>query len=218
MARLDTLSVPSSVLSSACLAAAVAALLRAELTSSRRWIWLTKPLASTLFVVTALLAGALGSSFGQLILLGLLLSWFGDVLLIPKRQLFFVAGLGSFLLAHLAFSGAFVLLPQDKSALALAVIAMAIFALIVLRWLWPNVPVKLRPAVASYLGAISMMVVLAAGTTAATGPQLLIGAVLFAVSDIFVARDRFVSHAVINRLCGLPLYYSAQLILALNAQ
>jgi uncharacterized membrane protein YhhN len=53
---------------------------------------------------------------------------------------------------------------------------------------------------------------------AAAGPQLLIGAVMFAVSDIFVARDRFVSPSVANRLWGLPLYYAAQLIFALSTQ
>jgi len=70
----------------------------------------------------------------------------------------------------------------------------------------------------SYLAAISLMVVLAAGTMAAAGPQLLIGALMFAVSDIFVARDRFVSPSVANRLWGLPLYYGAQLIFALSTQ
>ena len=40
------------------------------------------------------------------------------------------------------------------------------------------------------------------------------GAVLFAVSDISVARDQFVRPAFINRLWGLPLYYAAQLLLA----
>jgi len=70
----------------------------------------------------------------------------------------------------------------------------------------------------SYLAAISLMVVLASGTMAAAGPQLLIGAVMFAVSDIFVARERFVSPSVVNRLWGLPLYYAAQLIFALSTQ
>ena len=62
------------------------------------------------------------------------------------------------------------------------------------------------------------MVVLAGGTMAATGLQLVIAAVMFAVSDIFVARDRFVSPSVVNRLWGLPLYYAAQLIFALSTQ
>jgi uncharacterized membrane protein YhhN len=215
---LNTLSASALVLSSTFLATAVAVLLWAELKSSRLGVWLIKPVASTLFVVTALLAGALGSSFGQLILLGLLFSWLGDVFLIPKRQLFFIAGLGSFLLAHVAFSGAFLLQPLEVLPLTLAATATVVCAIIILRWLWPHLTHNFRPAVVSYLAAISLMVVLAAGTITTAGPLLLIGAVMFAVSDIFVARDRFVAPSVANRLWGLPLYYAAQLIFALSTQ
>ena len=206
------------MLSSTFLATAVAALLWAELKSSRLGIWLIKPVASTLFVITALLAGALASSYGQLILLGLLLSWLGDVFLIPKRRLFFIAGLGSFLLAHVAFSGAFLQQPLEVLPLTLAATATVVIAIIILRWLWPHLTHNFRPAVVSYLAAISLMFVLAAGSVGATGPQLLVGAAMFAVSDIFVARDLFVSPSVANKLWGLPLYYGAQLIFALSTQ
>jgi len=215
---LNTLPALALVLSGTFLAIAVAALLWAELKLSRRGVWLFKPIASTLFVITALLAGALDSSYGRLILLGLLFSWLGDVLLIPKRQLYFIAGLGSFLLAHVAFSGAFLLQPLAVLPLAIAATAMVVVAILVLRWLWPHLPNNFRPAVVSYLGAISLMVVLASGTIPATGLQLVIGAVMFAASDVFVARDRFVSPSVANRLWGLPLYYAAQLIFALSTQ
>lgn len=206
------------MLSGLLLATAVAALLWAELKSSRLGVWLIKPIASTLFIITALSAGALASCYGRLVLLGLLLSWLGDVFLIPKRQLFFIAGLGSFLLAHVAFSGAFLLQPLEVLPLTLAAAVTAVLAIIILRWLWPHLPRNLRPAVVSYLGVISLMVVLANGTTATMGPQLAIGAVMFSVSDIFVARNRFVSQSVANKLWGLPLYYGAQLIFALSTQ
>ncbi len=215
---MNTLSASALVLSSTFLATAVAALLWAELKSSRLGIWLTKPVASTLFVITALLAGALDSFYGRLILLGLLLSWLGDVFLIPKRQLFFIAGLGCFLLAHVAFSAAFLLQPLEVLPLTLATIATVVAAIIILRWLWPHLSHNFRPAVVSYLVAISLMVVLASGTMAAVGPALVIGAVMFAVSDMFVARERFVLPSVANKLWGLPLYYAAQLIFALSTQ
>ena len=215
---MNLLSTEPIVISSILLILAVAALLWAELRSYQTGIVIAKPAASTMFVVTALLAGALSSSYGQLILFGLVLSWLGDVFLIPKRQIYFVAGLGSFLLAHLAFSGAFLFLPLDMPGLAGATIAVSIFAAFTLRWLWPHLPDKLRLAVVAYVGAISLMVALAGGTTTAAGLSLLIGAVLFAVSDLFVARERFVQSAVANRLWGLPLYYSAQLVFALSIQ
>jgi len=204
------------VVSGALLAIAVAALLWAEWKCSRLGVWLTKPLASTLFVMTAILAGALAAPFGRIMLLGLVLSWLGDVLLIPRRQRFFVAGLASFLLAHVAYSAAFCLQPLAVPPLSLAAIAMAVFAVLIVRWLWPHLPHRLRAPVVAYVAAISLMVVLAGGTTAAIGFELFIGAAMFAVSDVFVARERFVSASVINRLLGLPLYYSAQLVFALS--
>jgi hypothetical protein len=36
------------------------------------------------------------------------------------------------------------------------------------------------------------------------------------VSDLFVARDRFVQPGFVNRLLGLPLYYAAQAMLAIS--
>ena len=137
------------MLSSTFLVTAVAALLWAELKSSWLGVWLIKPIASTLFVITALLAGALVSSYGRLILLGLLLSWLGDVFLIPKRQLFFIAGLGSFLLSHVAFSGAFLLQPLLILPLIFAATGTVVVAIIILRWLWPHLSHNFRPAVVS---------------------------------------------------------------------
>jgi uncharacterized membrane protein YhhN len=44
--------------------------------------------------------------------------------------------------------------------------------------------------------------------------RLLAGAALFFVSDLAVARDRFVAHGFANRLWGLPAYYAGQLLIA----
>lgn len=46
--------------------------------------------------------------------------------------------------------------------------------------------------------------------------MVLIGAVLFYISDIFVARNRFIKKEYLNRLCGLPLYYCGQFLLAFS--
>jgi hypothetical protein len=43
---------------------------------------------------------------------------------------------------------------------------------------------------------------------------VLVGALLFFVSDLAVARDRFVSPGFANAAWGLPLYYAATLVLA----
>jgi uncharacterized membrane protein YhhN len=42
----------------------------------------------------------------------------------------------------------------------------------------------------------------------------LIGAALFFVSDLAVARDKFVDRTVVNRMWGLPTYFAGQLLIA----
>ena len=45
---------------------------------------------------------------------------------------------------------------------------------------------------------------------------LLAAAFLFYVSDLFVARQRFIKRCFLNSLCGLTLYYAAQLMFAIS--
>jgi uncharacterized membrane protein YhhN len=90
-------------------AAALAGLLVAESRGSPWGIYVCKPLASLGFLGAAVAAGAPGSLYGRTVLAALVLSWIGDVLLMSARSAVFLAGLGSFLLAHVAFGGAFLL-------------------------------------------------------------------------------------------------------------
>jgi len=62
---------------------------------------------------------------------------------------------------------------------------------------------------------ITLMVTFAMGTYGEVdGAVRVLGAVAFYLSDLGVARDRFVSKGFVNRLVGLPLYYGGQLLLA----
>jgi hypothetical protein len=45
---------------------------------------------------------------------------------------------------------------------------------------------------------------------------VVVGALAFTASDVSVARDRFVQPAFHNRAWGLPLYFGAQLLLAMT--
>ena len=102
----------------------------------------------------------------------------------------------------------------DGRAAIGAVVVMAAFGIAILAWLSPHLSGLYRFAVPAYVLAIVMMVSLSVAASVATGTwSLAAGAVLFAVSDISVARDRFVSPGYVNRLWGLPLYYLAQIVL-----
>lgn len=198
-----------------CLAG-IALLLAADF-SGRRWLeWVGKPAASCAFIVAALHWGALDSVYGLVVLFGLVLGAVGDVLLIPDRQdAIFLGGMVAFLGGHLAFAVAFGLLPLDAIAAIGAALLLAAGAWPLLRWLMPSVPYPLRAPVLAYLVVISAMTIIACGATAA-GASILIagGAVAFAVSDLSVARDRFVQKVPINRIWGIPLYYAAQMAIA----
>jgi uncharacterized membrane protein YhhN len=197
---------------------AVAGLLVAEHRGSRRGVWVWKPLASSGFLATAIVAGALQDAYGRVVVLALCLCWLGDVLLIPEDERAFRLGVLSFLGGHLAFSSAFVIRGIEAGAAVIAFVVVAAPAWITFAWLRPHLPAAMRAPVTAYVGVISLMVACAVGTIGARpAPLILGGAVAFFLSDLSVARDRFVAPSFVNRAWGLPLYYVAQLLLAASA-
>jgi uncharacterized membrane protein YhhN len=196
----------------------VAGLLVAERRDSQRGKWLAKPVASLAFIATALASRALDTTYGELILLGLLLSLAGDLLLIPEgRPRTFRAGVLAFGSGHVAFGAAFLSQPLNTSWLAVSGVLLLAVLSAVWRWLQPTLPADMRIPVLAYLVVIGLMSALACAFTGAGGPlTVAIGALAFTASDLSVARDRFVRHEFRNRAWGLPLYYCAQLLLALS--
>ncbi len=199
-------------------ALAVAALLVAERRRSQPGKWVAKPIASAAFVATALASGALDGTYGRLILAGLVLCLLGDVLLVPSgRVRVFRAGVFAFLAGHVAFGLAFLTQPLDLAWSAGAAACLGVALWYVWRWLRLSLQPDLRGPVVAYLVVIGLMSTLAVGVTGAGGPgTVAAGALAFTASDVSVARDRFVHEEFFNRAWGLPLYYCAQLLLALS--
>jgi len=192
-----------------------AALVWAETAKSPVLRWF-KMLASTGFIAVALSVGAVSDTYGQIVLAALVLSWIGDLLLTFASRRAFLGGLVAFLLGHVAYSVAFGTLGVDPVVGGAAAVAVAIVAVFVWRWLAPHVGDMAVPVVA-YIVVISVMVVLAFGTYGEGSAWLIpVGATLFFVSDLFVARNQFVVSDTVNRVWGLPLYYLAQVLLALS--
>lgn len=192
----------------------VALLLAASGRGSRAGERVFKPLASTLFVAAAVANGAHRTPHGAAILAGLAFSWCGDVLLLSRAKRVFLAGLGAFLLGHVAYSVAFVRRGVSVGATAASLVALLLPLTLVARWLLPSVDRPMRAPVIAYMAVITAMVALAVGTVAALGgPWVLVGAVMFYLSDLSVARDRFVAPGWRNKVLGWPLYFGAQLVL-----
>ena len=197
---------------------AVAGLLVADRRAWRPGVWIFKPLASTGFLAAAIAAGALDHGYGQIVFVALCLCWLGDVLLIPDDERIFVVGIASFLIGHVAFLEAFLHRGVAPMWSAVALLALALPALWTLRWLRPHLSRGMRAPVIAYVSVISLMVAAAVGTYAASPAiPLLAGALAFSLSDLSVARDRFVASSFVNRAWGLPLYYAAQLLFAASA-
>ncbi len=200
------------------LAVLVAALLWALRTGRSRLEWVFKPAAAACFVAGGLVSGALSHPFGVTLFVGLVLAALGDVLLIPKGDRAFVAGLGSFLLGHVAYGVAFVVRGIEPGWTLAALAISGLVVVPVFRWLWPHVEGKMRGPVAAYVAVITLMVALSAGTFGAHGDaRIVVGAVGFFLSDLAVARDRFVAPGFANRAWGLPLYFGSQMLLASTA-
>jgi uncharacterized membrane protein YhhN len=198
-------------------ALALLILLVAEYRRSRGLIYVSKPIASTGFIGVAMAAGGFENAYGRAILVALALSWFGDVFLMSRRSSLFLAGLAAFLTAHVAYGVAFVLHGQSYLWTLVALAVLTIPALFAARWLHPHVPLSMRKPVWAYILFITLMLSLAVGTRGAGGHLvILIGALCFYLSDISVARDRFIESNFTNRLWGLPLYYGAQILLAMS--
>ena len=126
----------------------------------------------------------------------------------------FLGGLGAFLLAHVAYVGAFLALGVHPLGVVTAGLAVAGLSWRVWTWLGPHVG-DLRGPVLAYIAVIGCMVACAAGSAVLGGAGrwgLLLAAIVFFLSDLCVARDRFVNPGWDNRLVGLPLYFGAQLL------
>ena len=186
-------------------------LLAAEYKDDLKLRAISKTVASSCFLWLALSWGALNSQYGVILLLAMSFCWMGDGLLVkPGQGLMFQLGIAAFLLGHLLFAIAFASLPLASMNLILATLLAGLFAWRVIVWLRPYLDLFMQRAVIAYSLAISAMLVVAAGA----GWWPLLAATMFAVSDLSVARDRFIAPGFANVAWGLPLYYLSQVAMA----
>jgi uncharacterized membrane protein YhhN len=167
--------------------------------------------ASASFVGLAFAVSAHTHTLGRVFLVAFVLSFAGDVALLGKSPRWLSAGILLFLSAHLGFIVAFLVRGVDVQRAGIGLACVAPVSVVLARWIWGHAARDMRPKVLAYVSLITLMVAASAGTI----QWLLIAAVLFYLSDICVARHRFVKEAFVNRALGLPLYYAAQWMFAL---
>lgn len=176
-------------------------------------IWL-KPLAALGFILIAIFGGALYWDYGHWILAALMACAVGDVFLLSRNSpAKFQLGMAAYAIGHLLYVIAFIGMAPEGGFSAIGVI-VALAAGAYLVWIWDKLPRDMKIPVIIYTSIIVAMVLRSQGVAVWYVP---VAAVLFAISDMFVARDRFVKEGPINALAITPLYFGAQGLFALSA-
>ncbi len=197
-----------------CFAVLSVANLMAVIKSLEWLIFLTKPLlVSSLAIWFYLNSDSASKSYSKAFLAGLGFSVLGDVLLMfvkNQGELYFMLGLGSFLLAHLCYITAFTFFPSFKTGLIslnklaiLPFIAVFIFT----TWLLWNDLGALRIQVLFYSFVIMTMAAFSFNmknrVKTDVFAMLFCGAILFVASDFVIALTKFKYHDVAPSIGGL---------------
>ncbi|MBW2599304.1 MAG: lysoplasmalogenase [Deltaproteobacteria bacterium] len=182
---------------------------------------LTKTVLSSLFVIAALVQSHLISGYYNFLLAGLIFCLLGDIFLALPQKGMFLAGLVVFLTGHVLYAFGFLRVTEIGQWAGMgSLVIIAVGALVYFRL--RTYLGRMKIPVIFYMIVISVML---AGAWAVFGDQNLVGsgrimifagAFLFYLSDLFVARNRFVKKEFSNRLAGLPLYYAGQFLLAFS--
>jgi uncharacterized membrane protein YhhN len=200
-------------------------LIRAEILKKQRQIYVLKPIATLTVIAVAalsLLEPTRNATYTAGILVGLVFSFGGDLaLMFQENRKAFMVGLVLFLLAHVVYAVVFGLLGSLSgwdilSTTVLLAVGVGFYTLIRTDLGTMRMPVII------YILVISVMVNRAASMlvnpTIADGQAImvLVGAVLFYISDVILAAARFWKPWRYHRI-SLAFYYSGQLLIALAA-
>ncbi len=176
-------------------------------------IYVCKPLTLALMTASAVVLDPTSDAVRAWFVVALVLSLFGDVFLMLPRDAF-VAGLGSFLLAHVAYVVGFNLESEGNWLLAIpAVVIVAILGVRLVRGIRASGHPGLVGPVVAYVLTILVMVCSALASGNALGA---IGAVLFMVSDSLIGEQRFVRPRAWQPLAIMVTYHLAQALLVVS--
>ena len=175
----------------------------------------TKPLTMVMLIGLAATIDSTAGGTRAWFIAALVLSLAGDVFLMLEPDQF-VAGLASFLGAHLAYIVGLALADfAPVPALFAAIAAVALFPVVGRPILAGarTTDARLAAPVAAYIVVISAMVVTAAATTTLLA---IAGAVAFFASDAVLGWNRFVTAIARGRLITMITYHTGQTLLVLS--
>ncbi len=178
--------------------------------------YIAKPLATLLIAAMALSLANSEPVYRRWIIIGLLWSTLGDIMLMLPGD-YFLHGLLSFLVAHLAYLVAFTR-RERMFASAAPFVVYALVAVAVLACLWEGIPAAMRIPVVIYVVALGAMAAQAAAIWSLRRDRAsalaAVGGALFMFSDSLIAFNRFGEPFEASRVLVLASYWLAQWLIA----
>jgi uncharacterized membrane protein YhhN len=197
-------------------------LLYSERKRGGRGLLFYKGALSSLFIVAVITQDHQAvHSYYVFLLTGLVFCLGGDLFLAIPRERMFLFGLASFWFGHLFYFTGFFHLARVGWWTFGGLLVTTTISGVVFFGLKPHLG-KLKGPVFLYVLVITLMVAgawsLLGDENLKPGGRIMVfsGALAFYFSDLFVARNRFIKKEFINRLVGLPLYYTGQFLLAFS--
>lgn len=188
---------------------------------NRKGILPTKTILSSLFIFTVMVQPHPMIRYYHYILVGLMCCLVGDVFLAFPQKKMFLLGLIAFLWGHVFYILGFFHVAAISQWTWMGSFIVIVISVWVFLWLRPHLGTMKIP-VLFYIIVITFMVsgawsILGEPNLALSGRIMVFtGALSFYFSDIFVARNHFLKNEFLNRLMGLPMYYTGQFLLAFS--
>jgi alkenylglycerophosphocholine hydrolase len=161
----------------------------------------------------ALASSTFGAPGAALVTVGLAFSALGDLLLeLGSGATFFLAGMMAFGAAHVAYVAAF--LERDHQPRLLALAPFLVWGAALLRWLWSDLGSLAVPVLVYTVLLVAMMWRATATSLATERRDVMVGAVLFGLSDSLIALDRFHGPVPGARWLIILIYWTGQFRIA----
>jgi len=164
------------------------------------------------------------SSLRKWIVLALFFSFLGDVLLMfqAKKEIFFLLGLSSFLLAHIFYIVFFhkVRIKESVKGNPWLLVLVVIYYAALINWLSPylgemKLPVRIYGIVISFMFMLAMHMLFIKNKIA--GKWMMVGALLFVISDSTLAINKFYDPFELADIVIMLTYGLAQLFILQGA-
>ena len=195
-----------------------------HLKENMKGVYISKPIATLLVIITALLSLTIPettSKYTILIVVGLIFCYGGDIaLMFMESKKAFLIGLVLFLLGHVVYAITFLMYGGMSGEIIWISLILLILTVLFYMYLYPGLG-KMKVPVAFYVLIISAMVTFAvatlfSGTVPKTTAWLItLGSISFFLSDVVVAINRFRIPLKYDRL-SLIAYYLGQLLIAIS--